>query len=140
MSEAVTTLNTMWDPFRHAEDQNLSVEFRNQRQPGLWWPELRKITLRSGMPHIQARSVLAHELAHHHYEDDGATQTHENRADRWAANKLINPRDIARCALEYPENPDYWCHELSVTPHLLRVWLSIPNNYRRADLMYRAIA
>ncbi|UVY83840.1 ImmA/IrrE family metallo-endopeptidase [Brachybacterium sp. NBEC-018] len=48
------------------------------------------IWLRRDLTDAEARSLLAHELAHHHYGDDGEQPPPiEARAWRWAANLLI---------------------------------------------------
>lgn len=48
------------------------------------------IWLRRDLTDAEARSLLAHELGHHHYGDDGPQPPHlEARAWRWAARILI---------------------------------------------------
>ena len=109
-------------------------------ETGRYYHAQHLIVLREGMTVMSRRCALAHELAHHHYRDIRSTPRVEARADRWAANQLITVDDVVSCAHEHPEHPERWCDELTVTPHMLRTWLSIPSNYHRAELLWRETA
>lgn len=130
----------MWSPHAYAAGLGVVVEYRTQAEPGLWWPDTGRITLRRGMTAAHERSVLAHELGHEHYADPGSSSRTEARADRWAAQHLLTAEAVAECARAYPEHPDKWCRELQVTPHVLRVWMSNPSNYARAAALLRSAA
>lgn len=54
------------------------------------------IWLRRDLTAAESRSLLAHELGHHHYGDAGTQPPHvEARAWRWAARILITPAQYA---------------------------------------------
>lgn len=130
----------MWDPYRHAAAERLLVIHASITETGLYSARHRTILLRTGMPAILDRCTLAHELGHHHYRHTASTPTHERLADAWAAQHLIDLHDLVTCATTFPENPERWCGELAVTPHMLRVWISTPSNYQEADRLIRAAA
>lgn len=101
---------------------------------GRWYPHSRKIALSTNLTEIEVSSVLGHELGHavlgHECRDD---EVHERQADAWAASVLIDAESVARCARIWPDNPEYWCDELNVTPDILRAWMRDPTNYRAAE-------
>jgi Zn-dependent peptidase ImmA (M78 family) len=90
---------------------------------GLWLPEHRVIILRRGMKRAHHRSVYAHELAHATFEHISGDPREEAQADRHAADTLITEGEV-RAASKFGPHVNEIAHELSVTPQLLRVWLS----------------
>lgn len=71
----------------------------------------------------ERRSVLAHELGHHHYGHVGDSPANERQADRFAATLLVNPVDYAE--LERINHDASWiADELNVT-------VGVIHDYRR---------
>lgn len=121
--------------FQLAEQLGIRVRWRrHMADAGRWYPHSRKIALNLSLEQKEVPSVLGHELGHavhgHECRDDEA---HEAQADAWAANFLLDADAIARCARIWPENPEYWCDELNVTPDILRAWMRDPTNYQAAE-------
>lgn len=127
----------MWNPHDHAHHHNITITYRHQTEPGLWWPTLQQITLRPGMTTAQERSVLAHELGHHHYADTGSTPKTEHRADKWAAQHLITVEQLAPIARSNPSHPEQWCVDLIVTPRMLVTWLTNSANLTTIEHLLR---
>lgn len=140
MSEGRGSLSPMWSPDFYAAEHGIEVVEDDIPETGRYYHAHRLIALRTGMTALSRRCALAHELAHHHYGDTCTSPRIEARADRWAANRLIRVSDVVRCAVERPEHPEHWCDELMVTPHMLRTWISNPNNHRRAEQLWRLVA
>lgn len=73
---------------------DLGVGIREGILPGGWWGayshQSHSITLLPGLPPIQYRSTLAHELGHAHYRHRGSTPKYEWQASVWAARQLID--------------------------------------------------
>lgn len=136
----ISEARRMWNPDLHALEHGLEVVEAPIPETGRYYHHERLIVLRAGMSQLTRRCAFAHELGHAHYNDTTTTPRIEARADRWAAGRLIHAADVARCARDYPDHPELWCDELEVTPHMLRTWISNPNNYRRAERLRRAVA
>lgn len=56
----------------------------------------RRIYISFGLTPDEVCSTLAHELGHAYYGDECSTDAAERRAQRYAAQLLINPHDYAR--------------------------------------------
>ncbi len=87
----------------------------------------RTIRLRPGMNRRQARSVLAHELAHAHRGDEPTGSgwmdlRAEREADRLAAEYLIEADEVRIAEVAYGPNWPAIAYELEVSDHLLAVW------------------
>lgn len=131
----------MFDPHAYCADHGLTVRHIDGLHVyGRYWHHRQTIELQAGMPTLQERCVLTHELAHAFYGDTTSTPRVEARADRWAANRLISVDDVVRAARMWPENPEKWCTELLVTSNLMRVWLAQRSNYEQADALLRVAA
>lgn len=122
----------MWSPHDHAAAHGITVIYMPMPMRGRYYPGRQLVVLQPGLHSIVERCTLAHELGHHY------TGASEARADRWAANRLIDVHDIVRCATDHPHNPERWAAELSVIPRMLRTWLNSPSNYQRAEQLWRA--
>ena len=70
-----------------------------------------------------AVSTLAHELAHHVYQDAGFGDVWvERRADVWAARLLICPGAYRRAERLYDGDPQQIAFDLGVTTRLVRAY------------------
>lgn len=114
-----------YDPFAHAEQLGIQVEYQSLRShDGLWVPDSDLIILRSNMRAVHQRSTLAHELGHNFYGHISDTPKHEVQADRWAAEKLIDPREVVDL-LKWSPDLVRIANELDVSGRLLRVYLNV---------------
>lgn len=96
--------------------------------PGWYHHRTRTISTRRGMSFPQYRSVLAHELGHAIHNDVPTGHGHfdarqERRADKFAANLLINQDAFEAAATCHSGHLPAIADELEVTNHLLGVWL-----------------
>ncbi|MCQ9340854.1 ImmA/IrrE family metallo-endopeptidase [Corynebacterium phoceense] len=93
---------------------------------GYWHPASRTISTRRGLTIAEYKSTLTHEIAHafhgDHYCHGHYKQRQERRADKWAANLLLSPRDVEE-ALIFNPYPAVAAYDLEVTQHLLETWL-----------------
>ena len=114
----------MYDPWEHAEQLGIRVMTRVLRTAsGLWVPDARTIILNPRMRRVRERSVLAHELGHAHYEHRDDRPKHELQADRFAAERLIDPGELKEVAATSPD-ANVWCHELGVNDRILKRYIS----------------
>lgn len=112
----------MYCPYDHADSLGLTIEHYPLRTGNaLVLPERRLILMRPRLRRVHERSVLAHEIVHYEYMDVGRAPWQEERADRIAAQRLINVDALERAAAMY-DAPSLIAHELDVTTHLLRAW------------------
>lgn len=130
----------MWNPEQEAARLGVAIHHAPIPDMGRYYRDRHLIVLREDLDPLTRRCVLGHEIAHAHYLDTCGDPRTEQRAWRWAANRLITLDDLVQCALDHPENPEQWCHTLQVTPLILRTWLSQRSNYERADQRIRAAA
>ncbi|MDY7542655.1 MULTISPECIES: ImmA/IrrE family metallo-endopeptidase [unclassified Cryobacterium] len=108
-----------YDPYEHADALGIDVVYKKLRTAnGLWIPALKTICLQTRMRTIHERSVLTHEIGHVLLGHTDATPRQEVMADRWAARKLINIRELQRAAL-MTDDPGLWCQELNVSAKIL---------------------
>lgn len=91
---------------------------------GFYIHDLRLISTRRGLTIAEYRSTLAHELAHAHYQDTFSTPKIEARADRWAANYLLDEHDVRDALVWHNHHRSPAAYDLEVTEHLLDVWLA----------------
>lgn len=71
---------------------------------------------------IERRSVVAHELGHVFHGHVGhGVRSHEDAADRYAAQLLIHPAEYARLERVHPDVQTI-ADELGVEPHLVRTF------------------
>lgn len=85
------------------------------------------IALRPGLTQRAERSVLAHELGHHHYGHTHIPRTLapkiENACDLYAAEMLIDEQELINLAHQYPEDPAHIAYELGVTDWILNAYI-----------------
>lgn len=95
----------MRDLLRFAADEGLTVHAT--RLPpgylGFYEPDARRIWFDLGLTPAERRSVIAHELGHHHYGHRESTPRNERDADRYAASMLIAPDDYERLERIHPD-------------------------------------
>ncbi len=120
---------TDYDPFAHAVDLGLRVEYQTLRTShGLYVPGREMILLRPRMRAATERSVLAHEILHHLHRDrrtDGVySLRQERRADEGAALNLIT-EDRWQDVTSWSRDPEEWAIELRVTADILLAWMRI---------------
>ncbi|GAA3581309.1 hypothetical protein GCM10022198_00540 [Klugiella xanthotipulae] len=113
----------LYDPWEHAASLGITVVYYPLRtSKGMWVPERRMIFLRSQQRAFVERCVLAHELAHAENGDPtGHHPRYEARANRIAAERLINPRDLSELVRVYSDG-DQICRELGVTRELFTAY------------------
>ncbi|WP_288833746.1 ImmA/IrrE family metallo-endopeptidase [uncultured Corynebacterium sp.] len=116
------------DLHRLADELGVALIKHDGGGKGYYIHELRLITTRRGLSIAEYRSTLAHELAHAHYQDAFSTPKIEARADRWAANYLLDEHDVRDALIWHNHHRSPAAYDLEVTEHLLDVWLE---NYER---------
>lgn len=82
------------------------------------------IRLNPSLPRRVARSVLAHEIAHHIFADQPSpygpvTAKQERRADEWAARHLISPEAFAEAERQRGGHTASMAYDLGVTVELV---------------------
>lgn len=92
--------------------------------PDLWGyydHSRRIIVLRLDLTPYEMRSAMAHELAHAFYGDSCSSASNERRAERYAAQLLIDPEDYARAEAG---GSDIWAiaDDLRVTVELVQTY------------------
>lgn len=78
------------------------------------------IRLHPAMPRRQARSVLCHELRHHHAGDVGIALRQEFLADTRAARLLVDHRDLADAMVLHDQHRSAVAVELGVSEDVVR--------------------
>lgn len=112
----------MYDPKAHAEDLGISVKLHPVRTAkALTLPDQKIILIRPRLHAVHFRSVLAHEIVHFEFLDFGCLPWQEERADRIAAQRLIQHGDLRRAASMY-DHEDLIARELDVTTKILKAW------------------
>jgi len=90
---------------------------------GGWFPDDRLILIRRGLGYRNRLHAIAHELGHATHDDPaGHVPRHELRAERYAAQLLIDPHEYAELETMYDGNPGAIAAELGVTVGLLTIW------------------
>lgn len=102
----------------------LHVAWHTHGPKGAWMPP-DIISLRHGLSDAQTLCTLAHEFGHFlHGDPCGESGRAEHRADRYAAEILVDP-DLYRTAEQvFGPDPPRLAAELGVTTHILAVWRS----------------
>lgn len=120
-----------YDPYAHAHKLGVNIIWGDPGEGilGRYDHDSGTIILRTGMRTRQERSVLAHELVHaaRGDEHDAWDRTYSTRRERdcdlQAAENLINPADLRRTAVFYPDNLPALAYELDITEDLLTTYL-----------------
>lgn len=110
-----------------AEDMDVRVEddsgLLHSGDLGGWFPTQRLIVLRPDLGPRNRVHTLAHELGHAaHGDPAGHHLRYETRADLFAANLLIDPREYAELEIIYDGQIGAIAAELGVTVSLLATW------------------
>lgn len=85
---------------------------------GCYVPSERRIYFDLSLSLADRRSVIAHELGHHHYGHDCDSPAHERQADAYAAQLLVNPEWYAE--LERINADAEWiAEEMDVAPYVI---------------------
>jgi hypothetical protein len=85
---------------------------------GRYYHQLRTIVIRKGLPLVEARSTLWHELVHADRGDESCSQKGEDRVTRAAARLAIHLPDLADAIL-WSDHADERADQLKVTRELL---------------------
>lgn len=109
-----------YNPWDHAETLGVSVGWHPLKHSnGIWLPSHERIVLNTALPEWAVTPVLAHECVHAEYHDPpGQVERHERRANRIAAERLIDPERLEYLAKTTPDY-DRLCIELGVTRPML---------------------
>lgn len=117
-------------PMLHAYADAIGVRLVHHDTGGKAWYHhpTRTISTRRGLSIAAYKSSLAHELAHATYRDEPTGNGHydqrqERRADRWAANALIDPQMFEDAYIWHRGDLGGIADDLEVTHHILDVWL-----------------
>ena len=128
---ALTSLKTR-DPERLAEAWGIRLIETSSLDPrfnGMYLAQHHAIVLRTDLDYWTRRSCLAHELGHARYGDAHyANPRSEARADRFAADLLIDPDQYLQLEQLHDGHTGAIAHELGITPHLLQVWKASTEN------------
>ena len=117
-----------YDPYQHAEELGVKVIHRRLTTgTGLWVPDLGVIFIQDGMRVIHDRSTLAHEIGHADLGHWNSRPKHEVMADRYAAERMVDPEQLADL-MRWSPDPSRWSLEMGVSTRLIRVYW---NQHRR---------
>lgn len=110
-----------------AEELGLTVVERRGLKIGGYHDGSMTIRLNPGMPRRIARSVLAHEIAHHVFGDQHthfgpARARQERRADEWAALRLITLDAYGEAERLRAGHAPSMAHDLNVTVELVEAF------------------
>lgn len=113
-----------------AESMGVQLQRHTGGHPGWYDHHRRIISTRRGQSISQYKSVLAHELGHAAHRDTPTGNGHfdqrqERRADEYAAQLLINPRDFETAAIWHHGHLPAIADELEVTQHILKTWQTL---------------
>jgi len=119
-----------YDPFQHAEELGLQVEYQTLRTAfGFYVPGRDLILLRPRMKAATERSVLSHEIEHYLQQDRRVSGVYslrqERRANEGAALRLI-PNDRWNDVRSWSSDPREWAIELGVTAEILLARMRVP--------------
>lgn len=112
----------------HAEHLGVRVEDDHAHRllpgdHGGWFPNERLIVVRPTLGPRNRIHTLAHELGHAAHSDPaGHHPRYEHRADLYAANLLIDPREYAELETIYEGHLGAIAADLGVTVSLLATW------------------
>lgn len=118
-------------PMLHAYAESIGVQLvrHDTGLKGYYCPSTHTISTRRGLSIRAYKSTLAHELAHATYRDVPTGNGHfdqrqEQRADKWAADVLIDPQAFEDAYIWHSGNLGGIADDLEITHHLLDVWLT----------------
>jgi Zn-dependent peptidase ImmA (M78 family) len=113
----------MRDLLRYAADQGLTVHACHlpAGMLGCYEPDASRIWFDLRLTPAERRSVIAHELGHHHHRHTESTPRSERDADRFAAAILIDPAEYARLEPTYPDAHTL-ADELGVTVKIIEAY------------------
>jgi Zn-dependent peptidase ImmA (M78 family) len=107
----------------HAEHLGIEVVVRRLRTAhGRWFPEHNQILISDRLRVREQRLVLAHEIGHAALGHIDDRPKHENQADRFAAQNLICPAELADL-YEWCRDERRIVAELGVTTRLFRAYV-----------------
>lgn len=117
----------MHDLLKLADDLGITVVERPGLRLGGYHGGSTTIRLNPALPRRVARSVLAHEIAHHVFQDvpsrhGPVTARQERRADEWAARYLITPEDFADAERIRDGHTASMAHDLGVTVEIVEAF------------------
>ncbi len=120
-----------------AVTHGLYVDWHRGGPKAAWLPP-DTITLQYGMGDADTLCALAHEFGHFvHGDHCGHSPRAEARADRYAADILIDPNAYELTERTYGPHPTRIAAELGVTTHILAIWRELHDKDRHADLKLR---
>lgn len=114
----------MDDIFHKIEALGVRLEYSSDLPPnrlGAYYDDRRLIVVRANLTHTLEEETLCHEYVHAKYRDRSCHPTIEHRAQREAAQMLIEPTAYAR-AERINANPLAIAKELDVTLHMVEVF------------------
>jgi Zn-dependent peptidase ImmA (M78 family) len=82
---------------------------------GVYAPELGRIYFDLSLTHAERRSVIAHELGHHHYRHLCDSSDNERQANTYAATLLVDPEWYAELEL-INHDAEWIAEEMNVAP------------------------
>jgi len=120
----------MQDLLQLAEELGLTVIEKAGRHLGGYHHGTSTIRLDPRMPRRVARSVLAHEIAHHVFQDHPSPHgpvraKQERRANEWAALRLITPDAYAEAERHRGGHSPSMAHDLAVTVELVDAYRAL---------------
>jgi len=107
-----------------ASELGLTIIEKRGRHLGGYHAGSKTVRLDPSMPRRVARSVLAHEIAHHVFADEPSpygpvTAKQERRANEWAALQLITPEAFAEAEKTRNRHTPSMAFDLDVTPEIV---------------------
>lgn len=122
---------------RLADDLGLTVIEEHGEHLGGYRPDDRVVRLRPGLPVRAARSVLAHEIAHHVLNHNPTPfgplrKRQERAANEWAARLLIDLDDYKTAELIRDGHVPSMAFDLEVVPELVTAFQSLIERARLA--------
>ncbi len=112
-----------YDPWEHAERLGIEVVVRRLRTAhGRWFPDFNTIVISNRLRAGDQRLVLAHEVAHGALLHPDDSPKHEKQANRFAAQNLICPNELADLYRWCPDERRI-VDELGVTTTLFRAYV-----------------
>lgn len=119
----VNTSNS-YCPYWHAKQLGIIIEYRhlpNARMVAAYSPDTDRVYIRPGLSPVVEKCALAHEIVHWEHGDSG-TPKEEARANRIAAQRLIDPDTLKR-AMADRHDIHTVAIELGVTLNTLKTYL-----------------
>lgn len=115
-----------YDPAHHAEQLGLTIIYRDD-VPGddvvaCYSEKHQTIFLRTNLSTTVERCAIAHEIVHYEFADVGHTREQEDRADRMAARRLIDPEQFMTATAVSNYVSDI-AQTLAVTVRIMRAYL-----------------